>query len=41
MKRNYMKVKGGIFTWKQVEVRDGRKYIRVARRPFFAIKGME
>lgn len=32
MKLNYMKVSAGVLSWKQVEARDGRVFMRLKKR---------
>ncbi len=38
MKFNFMGVKNGVFSWKQVEVEGGKVFFRVKKRPFVVVK---
>ena len=39
MKFNYMKIRNNIFTWRQIEKRDGMTFMRAKSRPFISIRG--
>lgn len=37
-KLNFMKIRNNVLTWRQIETRDGRLFMRVAVRPVLSIK---
>ena len=41
MKFNYMKIKDNVFTWKQIEKKEDRVFMRIKTRPFITIKYLE
>jgi len=38
MKFNFMGVKNGVFSWKQVEVEGGKVFVRFKKRPFVVVR---
>ena len=41
MKLNYMRMKKNVLTWRQVERRDGRTFMRMKSRPYISVRGPE
>ncbi|MBD3313777.1 hypothetical protein GF345_05015 [Candidatus Woesearchaeota archaeon] len=38
MKFNYMKIRNNVFTWRQIERKDGMTFMRAKSRPFISIR---
>lgn len=38
MKYNFIGIKNGVFSWRQIELRGGKTYMRMKKRPFVTVR---